>query len=328
MTVNGCAEAPQFSILTPAYNSSAYIGETISSVLAQTFPSFELLVVDDGSSDDTVAVVEGFARRDSRVVLLRQPNNGAATARNRAIRTARGRYFALIDSDDLWMPEFLAAQHQLLENHQELAVISANAINLGGEWDGQPWKAASDALTPVSLTQMLEVEDSLCIAAVLRREVAETIGGFDPHLLNNEDYDFWLRAAAAGYTCAFYSRPLAYYRRRADSKSSNEQATLRGILRVLEHARTHCANHPAALAIIERRVAEFEHRRLIAGAKSALLGGDFQSAATAFDALRREHGSPYGLMARLTRHAPQVVLWAYAAKSAISPRLPSFKFRH
>jgi GT2 family glycosyltransferase len=325
--VNGRAEAPEFSVLTPAYNSAAYLAETISSVLAQTFESFEMLIVDDGSTDRTAEIADEFARQDPRIRVFRQANAGAAAARNRGIRASRGRYFALIDGDDCWMPNFLEAQRTLLQDHPELGVISANAINMGGELDGQPWKPVSDALTRVSLIEMLEEETSLCITAVFRREVAERLGGFDETLRNNEDYDLWLRAALAGYGCAFYSRPLAHYRRRPDSQSGDEQRTLIGILCVLERARVHCAERPDALALVERNIPRFEHRLLVAGAKSALLRGDYKTAAAAFKKLQQHHGPIYGVMASLTRHAPQLVLWAYAAKSSIAPRLASFRPR-
>src|SRR5437899_3752442 len=199
------------SILTPAYNAESYIGEAISSALAQTFPAFELIVVDDGSTDRTSAVAEEYARRDARVHVIRQANGGTAKARNTAISASGGDYVALLDSDDRWMPDFLEVTFTTLSTHPELDVVSANAINFGAERDGTPWKPVFDGLKPVSLRDIIEVEDSICIAAMFRRRVAESVGGFDETLTRNEDYDFWLRAALAGYAFTFDGRPAAWY---------------------------------------------------------------------------------------------------------------------
>ena len=157
------------SILTPAYNAESYIGEAISSALAQTFSAFELIVVDDGSTDRTSAVAEEYARRDARVHVIRQTNGGTAKARNTAISASRGDYVALLDSDDRWMPDFLEVTFTTLSTHPELDVVSANAINFGAERDGTPWKPVFDGLKPVSLRDIIEVEDSICIAAMFRR---------------------------------------------------------------------------------------------------------------------------------------------------------------
>jgi glycosyltransferase involved in cell wall biosynthesis len=324
MTANADARidtsGPVVSILTPAHNVAPYIGEAISSALQQTFTRFELLVVEDGSTDETATIAEEFAAADPRVRVVRQKNSGPARARNTALRAARGDYLALLDSDDRWMPEFLEVQLATLEAHPEFDVVSANAINVGTDWNGRPWKAVSDTLRPVSILEMIDVEDSICIAAILRRRVAERVGGFDETLQRNEDYDFWLRAALAGCRFAFYGRPLAWYRRRAGSQSASEHDRLAGIVRVLRKARMLCANRAEDLAAIDRKIAKFEHRRLMTGAVAALLEHDFDGAARRFLELDAYSGaSVYWLLSGLTRRAPRLLLWAYALKSCIFP---------
>lgn len=98
------------SIITPCYNGEKTIAETIESVLGQTYPDWEMLIVDDGSSDGTAGIASAYAARDSRVRLIRQKNAGTASARNNGMRLAQGRYIALLDADDLWDPEFLERQ--------------------------------------------------------------------------------------------------------------------------------------------------------------------------------------------------------------------------
>jgi glycosyltransferase involved in cell wall biosynthesis len=103
-TAEHAGRAPTVSVITPAFNAAPYVRETLDSVLAQTFTDFEVIVVDDGSTDETAAIVDWYAQRDPRVRVVRQANRGIAAARNTAIAHARGRFLALLDSDDLWFP--------------------------------------------------------------------------------------------------------------------------------------------------------------------------------------------------------------------------------
>src|SRR5580765_6053764 len=111
--------APLVSIITPAYNAERLLADTIQSALAQTFTDFELLIADDGSTDRTVAVARRWAELDSRVKVLTGPNGGTSSARNRALHQARGSYFALLDSDDLWQPGYLEGQLAVFRDHPE-----------------------------------------------------------------------------------------------------------------------------------------------------------------------------------------------------------------
>src|SRR5688572_23399136 len=117
---------PRVSVITPAYNAEKFLAATIGSVLKQTERDFEMLVVDDGSTDDTATIAGWFAARDHRVRLIRQSNAGSAEARNTAVAQAQGEFFALLDSDDLWMPGFLATHLAILEESPELDLVSCN----------------------------------------------------------------------------------------------------------------------------------------------------------------------------------------------------------
>jgi len=303
----------------PAHNSTAYLREAVDSAIAQSFTDFELLIIDDGSTDGTLALARRLADRDERLrVLARPKRGGAAAARNVGLREARGAYFALLDSDDIWHPTFLAAQMELLTLRPGVDVVSGNAYNLGGGRDGEPLSSVASDCRPIQLIDMLEREDAVCIMSVLRRSVYETVGGFDETMACSEDYDYWIRAALAG--CRFVQNPvpLAHYRRRADSASSDEIAMLQAIMTVLRHARARCANLPDAVAVIDRQIARFEEQRLLTRAKANLLGREFASAAHEFDELFELRPSfVNGVMARVSRYVPSVLLWAYRTKSAI-----------
>lgn len=113
------------SIITPCYNGEKYIAQTIRSVLAQTYGDWEMLIVDDGSSDNSADIVRDFMAQEPRIRLLQQENAGSAAARNAGIRAAQGRYLALLDADDLWEPEFLARQLEFMESHDAVCVCCA-----------------------------------------------------------------------------------------------------------------------------------------------------------------------------------------------------------
>lgn len=303
----------------PAHNSAAYLREAVDSAIAQSFTDFELLIVDDCSTDGTLALARRFADRDERLRVLARPNRGgAAAARNVGLREARGAYFALLDSDDIWHPTFLAAQLEILNRLPGVDVVSGNAYNLGGGRDGQALSSVASDCRPIQLIDMLEHEDAVCIMSVLRRGVYETVGGFDETMALSEDYDYWIRAALAGFRFVQNPVPLAHYRRRADSASSDEIAMLQAIITVLRRARTRCAGLPEAVAIIDRQIARFEEQRLLSRAKANLLCREFASAAHEFDVLFGLRPSfVNGVMARVSRYVPSVLLWAYRTKSAI-----------
>src|SRR4051812_8129426 len=162
---------PTVTIIMPAYNAERYLAQTLESVLRQTFVDFEVIVVDDGSADRTAEVAQQFVQRDARVRLIRQPNQRVSVARNTAMAAARGRFFALLDSDDLWQPEYLAEQLRVLNEHPDADIISANAVNLGGPLDGSLWKTERPGIHPIYLLTMIHVEGSVSIFSVFRRRV-------------------------------------------------------------------------------------------------------------------------------------------------------------
>src|SRR5688572_7110441 len=208
------------SVIMPAYNVASYIGAAIESVVAQTMPDWELIVVDDGSRDDTGAVVAALAAGEARVRLIPQGNAGISAARNRALGEATGDFIALLDSDDLWTPSFLEEQLDIFAAHPETDIVSGNGWFLGGRWNGQTARPWPDPRPQPTLATMLEDEASIFIMSVFSRRVYERIGGFDETLQTNEDYDFWLRAAIAGFKFWRNDTPLCHYRRRDDSMSA------------------------------------------------------------------------------------------------------------
>ena len=196
------------SVVMPVYNREAFVAEAIASVLAQTFTAFELIIVDDGSTDATPAIIARVD--DPRVRVLRQSHAGISTAMNTGVHAARGEYLARLDSDDLWRPEMLATQVALLDQRPEIGAGYARVQRM--EADGR--------LTPIiwgiappdpddHLCSMLQGDFTCNVTVVVRRACLERVGGYDPSLQPSEDWDLWLRVAQH-YRFAFTDRVLAY----------------------------------------------------------------------------------------------------------------------
>lgn len=308
---------PVVSVVMPAFNAGRYIRPAIDSALAQTFADLEILVVDDGSTDDTAAIVARAVAKDPRVRLLRQPNGGVSVARNAALRVARGKYIALLDSDDVWHTGFLEAQIALLESRPDIAIVTANAFLLGGPRDGQPARPFPDPRPHPTAAEMIGDETAVFIMSVFRRAVGETIGGFDETKATNEDYDFWLRAAHAGFRFLRNDTPLGQYRSHSDSLSANEVRMQRGILVVLREHRPRIADRPEESAVLERQIARFEIELLASEARLALETGDYRSAARHLDALgARRPTAALTIARRLARWTPGLLVWLYRTRRA------------
>jgi glycosyltransferase involved in cell wall biosynthesis len=318
---------PAVTVIMPAYNVAPYVGAALRSALAQSFADFEIVVVDDGSTDGTADVVSRCAAGDPRVRLVRQPNRGLAGARNTALRMARGELFALLDSDDLWEPGFLEEQVATLQAQPEVDIVTGNGWIMGGPQDGELARPCPDPRPQPDLASILGDEFSVFIMSVFRRRVYEIVGCFDESLRTNEDYDFWLRAAISGCRFLRNDRPLGHYRVRADSLSANEMRMLRGILVAYAKIRPLIADRPDALAILDRQTERFHTEWLAAEARQALEASDFEAAHEHLARLyARRGGALLGTARLMARLAPRVLARLYglrrARASASSPVLP------
>jgi glycosyltransferase involved in cell wall biosynthesis len=249
---------PAVSVIMPAYNAGRFLHAAVESVLRQTFTDLELLIVDDGSTDRTVTIAEDYAGRDRRVRVLHQENAGPGPARNTGFRNAHGRYFAFLDSDDEWDDTFLAEHVAVLDARPDVDVVIGNARHRGGACDGQPCRPLRGDGLPITLAEILADETCLFIMAVFRREVVDTVGGFDHGLLTNEEYEMWIRAAMAGFTFTRHTRPLGWYSSRPDSLSSSDARMLTGIRRVFAKTQPRLPPGSAERAIIDRQIARFD----------------------------------------------------------------------
>jgi glycosyltransferase involved in cell wall biosynthesis len=305
----------------PAFNVEPYVGDAIRSALAQTFTDFELIVVDDGSKDGTAEVIRGLAAQDDRVRFVQQGNRGISGARNTALRAARGEFFALLDSDDIWQPEFLAEQLAILDAHPEVDIVTGNGWYLGGAQHGQLARPYPDPRPQPVLASIIGDEWAVFIMSVFRRHVYTAIGAFDERQRSNEDYDFWLRAALAGFTFLRNDRPLGYYRDRIDSVSASNVRMLRGILQVYAKLRPEIAGREREMQILQQQISRFEPELLAAEVRLALEIADFQAAQEYLGALHaRKGGASLRLAHFLSRWAPNMLKRALRLRR---PKVPA-----
>lgn len=204
---------PLVSVVVPSYNYGHLVRETLDSLAAQTYAAWECVVVDDGSTDDTEAVVKAYAETEPRVRYVRQENARQAAARNNGIRHSSGDYFQFLDADDLIEPRKFERQVEYLEGHPDVDIVYSGvryfSAEAGGElshsrlysvWDdGRPWMPEVSGRGRVLLERLLRNNIMVVNSPLVRRRVVEAVGEFDAGLTPVEDWDYWTRAAAAGF---------------------------------------------------------------------------------------------------------------------------------
>lgn len=193
--MNACECKINVSIILPVFNRAHLVTEAVKSVLIQTFQGFELIIIDDGSTDNTVEIINTFD--DPRIILLRQENCGRSVARNNGLAIARGRYIAFLDSDDVYLKGKLELQVAYMEKHPDISMIytSAHCIDQKGKLlDEQPYVAQAEGniYEQVAFFQPLTIT---LPTVMLRREVLGEVGGFDVAMERFEDTDLWRRIA-------------------------------------------------------------------------------------------------------------------------------------
>lgn len=207
------------SVIIPAMNAEKFIEATIRSVLAQTYSDFEIIVIDDGSTDATVSIVEALARTDPRIRLHRNGKNcGVGETRNRGFSLAKGKWVALLDSDDVWRPEKL--EKQLALAHSSGADIIYCSYALVDERTGEKVK---DYILPEKTTyeDTLKVNIITCTTALLSDKIAKNYR-FTSEFYH-EDFVFWLELLKKGYRAVGCPEVLADYTLRSDSRSFNKR---------------------------------------------------------------------------------------------------------
>lgn len=283
------ASRPYVSFITAAYDAVSTIGETVDSVLGQTRDDWEMIIIDDGSVDETAATAQSRSLRDDRVSVLRQSNAGTASARNAGAAHATGRFWCFLDADDTLQPGYVGAQAAFVAEHPGYDVYSCNAWlepRSGRRrlmWQGSRYQHSLS----LTLEEQLQ-ESSILLMSLLTPRVFELTGGFRD--LHSEDYDFWLRAMVLGARHIYNPAILAVYRRHAASKTADMIAEAESFLRihedVLEMPELSDAQRELCSQVVAFDRARIERRRF----ETAILSGDFRGARGAY--LRNREAYP------------------------------------
>jgi len=245
---------PRVSVIIPTYNYARFIEQAIESVLVQSYRDFEIIVVDDGSTDNTEEVVAKF---DNRVHYIRQANRGPNAARNTGIRAARGEFIAFLDADDLWLPEKLALQIELAAARPEAGLIYGGILLFDSATQAVIGYAPLSRLHEGWVMRHLYMDQFVTSPTpLIRREVFEQVGIFDERCMRSDDWDMWLRIAAS-YQFALVPKPLALYRvHKSIASSKSLEAYAAEMVAFFERM---AREYPAALADLkQQRLGRFQ----------------------------------------------------------------------
>ena len=222
---------PKVSVVIPAYNAMKYLPATVEIVLQQSFTDIEILIINDGSSDNIIAWTAQIT--DPRVQVISQQNQGLSGARNTGIHHASGEYIAFIDADDLWLPTKLEKQVKCLDNSPQAGLVYT--WTAWTDETGKPTGVIVASHVEGYVWEQMVVNDKISngSSAMVRRICFDKVGLFDTELTSSEDRDMWIRLAAH-YHFAVVKEPLTLYRRHSQSMSKNRPKMLKNIRRVFE----------------------------------------------------------------------------------------------
>lgn len=304
--------SPKVSIITPVYQSTAFIRETLDSVFRQTFTDFELIVINDGSPD-TADFEREIADYFGRIVYLKQENLGASRARNAGICVSRGQLLAFLDNDDIWFPEFLESQVNFLETNN-LDMVYCDALLFGEKlFEGSNFMHKAPSEGPVTTESLLTAKCNVITSGtVLRREWLERFGLFDPDLYDMQDFELWYRLAKNKAKIGYQKKIMLKYRIRVSSLSGSNVARAKRSIEALKTIRRKYDLSESEEKSWQIAMAEYEAEYEIEQGKFCLTVGDFTKA--------REH------LIKANSHYRKFKLLLIINLLRISPRLMQLIF--
>lgn len=318
-------EAPgsdRVSVIIPAYNVAPYIAETLNSVFAQTKSAFEVIVINDGSpdSEELEEVLRPF--RD-RIVYVKQENRGLSGARNTGIRAATGDLIALLDGDDLWMPEYIETQTQFLRNHPEYDLVYCNALFFGDSiYEGRQFMSICPSAGEATPAAIISRNCCVFVSVMARAEALREIG-FDESIRSCEDIDCWIRFTSSGRRIGYHRKVLVQYRNREASLSADPIWMAEWSLKVLKKTRANWPKESKETSLLERAIAEKTAELAILRGKQRLRAGDVNSAVIEFTEARRYRRSvKITVLILILRLAPGIMQYLFRLRGML---LASYK---
>lgn len=186
--------SPRITVALSVYNNAPYLAQALESILEQSFGDFELVIVDDGSTDLSPAIIDRYAAIDPRIRVIHQSNQGLVASLNHIIATARGAYIARMDGDDIALPERFARQVALLDTNADHGVVGTQIWTIDEHGERRADRTVDHPLSSETISAALPTGSPLCHPSVMmRRDLLEAVGGYRPAYRHSEDYDLWLR---------------------------------------------------------------------------------------------------------------------------------------
>ena len=309
--------APKVSIITPAYNVARFVAETLDSIFAQTFQDYEIILINDGSPDtpEFERVLEPYFER---IVYLKQPNEGAGTARDVAIGHSRGEFLAFLDADDIWLPNFLAEQIDYLEKN-ELDMVYADALLFGGSvYDGKTFMETAPSSGKVTFESLLDLTCNVITSGtVARKNRVVTVGMFEPARVRAHDYVLWLKMANDNARIGYQRKVLLKYRVHRESLSGDSVQRVEREIDVYGRIKKLFDLTEKQKTIVVEQLQRLDADLEIERGKSFLLAGKFDQAAAAFaKANEYQKSNRLRVIVNLARFAPRLLLKIYKRQRA------------
>jgi glycosyltransferase involved in cell wall biosynthesis len=218
---------PRVSIVMPVYNGACFIAEALASVQSEPGIDLEIIVVDDGSTDETTRVVSSISERDQRIRLLQCEHRGVSPTRNVGVTAATGEYVTFLDSDDVCPPGRIARQAKKLAGRPDAAAVIGETLL---------FEELAENFQPAPGTRYLQILTVTLHSALFRRDVFDKLGLFDETLAFSEDFDFFLRLAEAEAPLVIETEIASLYRRHPASMTTNTNAVKAGMLAALQRS--------------------------------------------------------------------------------------------
>lgn len=275
-------QQPIVSVVIPAYKAAQYIGAALDSVFAQTFTDFEVIVVNDGSPD-TDELERVLAPYRNGIVYIKQDNLGPSGARNAAIFSAQGEYIAMLDSDDVWMPEYLTEQVKVLQNNPQLDLNYFDALLFGNSaLAGRTFMETAPSKGPVTFESLLRYECSIITSCTIaRRQALIDAGLFDENFIRCEDFDLWLRLAHRGGRLSYQTQVLAHHRVHGESLAADPVKMVESQIEVLKKVERILPLSSTQKRLIETQLINCEAQINLERGKRHFMAGQYESAAAA-----------------------------------------------
>ncbi len=309
---------PTVTVVIPAYNAARYIAQALDSVQAQTVNDYEVIVVNDGSSDR--AELERILNSHPLpVIYISQENKGVSAARNAAIKVARGTFYAQLDADDQWTPDYLEVQLGILNENPDVALVYPNALIIADESDAKvEFMKLSPSEGEVSFDSLVRGKCVVMTSVTARMSAIKQAGMYDEDIRSCEDFDLWLRVVKTGGRIIYHRQRLVLYRRHQGSLSSDRIWMTSNLLSVFEKCTITFDLTTAEAQVLKEQIA---HHRAMLGlfeGKRALSAGGSSAALVHFERANEELRSPkLSLVVFFLRHAPFLVIWAFRARGRL-----------